>query len=103
MLSCFFKLFAVVGSEFDLALVSSSTEVVSLAPPISNSDHNGIELNLRQQPASREPKNSVCRYAQAVADPGGVPRVPWNPSFKENSKMYFDQTVHATQKSKLHV
>ena len=38
-----------------------------------------------------------------VADPGGVPRVPWNPSFKENPKMYFDQTVHAMQKSKLHV
>ena len=39
----------------------------------------------------------------SVADPEGVPRVPWNPPFKENQKMHLTQTVHSRQKSKLHV
>ena len=46
-------------------------------------------------------KNAECDFP--VADPEGVPRVPWNPPFKENHKMYLTQTVHSRQKSKLHV
>ncbi len=54
----------------DLALIPPSTEVVScsVVPPIGNSDHNGIELLLRQKSAAREPNNSkrlIWRYAQA--------------------------------------
>ena len=33
-----------------------------------------------------------------MADPEGVPRVPWNPSFKENPKIYFDQTTRNAEK-----
>ena len=47
--------------------------------------------------------DSCLLHARAVADPEGVPRVPWNPPFKENQKMYLTQTAHSRQESKLHV
>ena len=54
----------------DLALVPSSTEVVSCAvvPPIANSDHNGVQLVLRQQTPGKQcttNKRRIWRYARA--------------------------------------
>ena len=69
------------GNSTLTCLVSSSTEVVSLVPPIGNSNHN--MLTLRQQPASREQSYSKDLY-------GGMPKSETGPLIA-NSILHSEQ------------